>query len=183
MSRGLSIDIDGEGIRALADVFDATDAQVKAAMRSTYAKMGRWLRTHSLRGLSVHLRIQPKILRSRVRAFRLQHGIGNTGEGAKVWYGLRAIALSRLKPKQTSKGVRAAGGRFVEGAFIAPLHGRNQVLKRVGKARLPVRIVYADIADASMVYIEDELIGTTAFDGQFFKFLEHELRWRTRILK
>jgi len=180
---GLSIDIDGRGIQSLVDVFGATEAQVQAAMRSTYAKMARWLRTQSLKGLSAKLRIQQKVLRSRLRTYRMQHGIGNTGEGAKVWYGLRDIPFTRLQPRATGKGVRAAGGRFEEGAFIARLHGHPQVLKRVGKERVPLRIVYAEISDEATIYIEDELVGTALFDAQFYKLLEHELRWRTRILK
>lgn len=183
MARGLSIDIDGRGIESLASQFAATDTQVEAALRSTYNRMGRWLQTRAMRGLSAKLRIQQKVLRSRVRAFRLQGGIGQRGAGAKVWFGLRPIPFMRLNAKESGKGVRAAGGRFVEGAFIADFHGRRQVLKRDGKARLPVHIVYADIVDDSNVYIEDELVGVAAFDVQFFKFLEHELKWRTRILK
>lgn len=183
MASGLTVDIDPRGITSLVDMFGATEKQVQAAMRSTYNKMARWLRTQSVRGLSKRLRIQQSILRSRLRTYRMQNGVGGDGAGAKVWYGLNPIPFMRLKPRETSKGVRAAGGRFEEGAFIARMHGREQVLKRVGKSRLPLRIVYADIQDDAVVYIEDNLVGTSAFDAQFYKFLEHELRWRTRILK
>ena len=180
---GLSVDIDGRGIQSLIDAFGATEPQVQAAMRSTYGKMAKWCRTMSLRGLSTRLRIPQKILRSRLRTYRMQRGIGNTGEGAKVWYGLKDIPFSRLSPRETAKGVRAAGGRFEEGAFIAKLFGRPQVLKRVGKNRVPLRVVYAEVSDEAITFIEDNLVGTAAFDAQFYKLLEHELRWRTRILK
>lgn len=183
MARGLSVEIDGRGVQALVDAFGASEAQVQAAMRSTYGKMARWLRAQSLKGLSAKLRIQQKLLRSRLRTYRMQHGIGNTGEGAKVWYGLRDIPFIRLQPRETAKGVRAAGGRFEDGAFIASLHGSPQVLKRIGKSRVPLRIVYAEIQDDAVTYIEDELVGTAVFDAQFYKILEHELRWRTQILK
>lgn len=183
MSKGLSVDIDGESIRALANAFEATDAQVEAAMRSTYAKMGRWLRARAMRGLSSKLRIRQKILRARVKTFRLQGGIVDGGAGAKVWFGLRPISLMRLNARESGKGVRADGGRYIEGAFIATLNGRPQVLRRTGPGRLPIEVVGADIDDEATVYIEDDLIGTAEFDSQFFKFLEHEIRWRTRILK
>lgn len=178
----LTVDIDGRGIDALADAFGATEKQVQAAMRSTYAKMARWLRTQSVRGLSSRLKIQQKILRSRIRTYRLQHGMDN-GEGMKVWYGIKDIAFARLNPRQNARGVRAQGGRFEQGAFIANLYGRRQVMKRIGKERVPLRIVYAEIADESVTYIEDTLVGTALFDAQFYKFLEHELKWRTSILK
>jgi len=180
---GLDVDIDPESLRALINAFGATEAQFEAAMRSTYGKMGRWLRSRAVRGLSSKLRIKQKILRGRVKSFRLQGGITGGGQGSKVWFGLRPVSLMRLSAKQTAKGVRADGGRFIEGAFIANFHGRPQVLKRVGKDRFPLEIQHADIAEPSTVYIEDELIGTAEFDAQFFKFLEHELRWRTQILK
>lgn len=183
MSKGLSVDIDGESLNALAYSFEATQEQVEASLRSTYAKMGRWLRTRAMRGLSSKLRIKQKILRSRVKTFRLQGGIMLGGEGAKVWFGLRSISLMRLNARESGNGVRADGGRFIKGAFIANVGGRPQVLKRRGADRLPVDIQMADIADESIVYIEDELIGSAEFDRQFFKFLEHELKWRTRILK
>jgi len=179
---GLRIDIEGQGIVALAHAFGATEKQVQAALRSTYGKMGRWLRTQSVRGLSAKLKIPQKILRQRVRTYRMQGGVAGDGAGAKVWYGIRDISFARLKPRETSGGVKAMGGRFEKGAFIAKLYGRDQVLKRVGRERVPLRVVYADIEDESITYIEDVLIGTEKFDSQFFKFLEHELKWRTRIL-
>lgn len=183
MAKGLSVDIDGDSVFALANAFGATEAQVEAAMRSTYGRMGRWLRTRAMRGLSSKLRIQQKILRARVKTFRIEGGIVNGGAGAKVWFGLRPISLMRLNARQSGKGVRAAGGRYIEGAFIANFKGRPQVLKRTGSARLPIEVQNADIADESTIFIEDELIGTAEFDSQFFKYLEHELKWRTRILK
>ena len=183
MRAGLGIEFDVEGLQAMVDAYGATEAQFTAAMRSTYGRMARWLRTQSVRGLSSQLRIPQKILRRRLRTYRLQGGVGSRGEGAKVWYGLRPIPFSALSPRETSKGVRTAGGRFEEGAFIAKLFGRLQVLKRVGKARVPLRAVYADIVDESTIYIEDNLVGTAEFDAQFFKILERELKWRTQILK
>jgi hypothetical protein len=179
----LEIDIDGRGITALADMFGATQAQIDAAMRSTYGKMARWLRTQSVRGLSSRLKIQQKILRSRIKTFRMQHGIGGGDVQAKVWYGIKDIAYARLNPKESGTGVRAQGGRFEAGAFIAKLHGRQQVLKRVGAKRVPLKVVYAEISDEAITYIEDVLVGTAMFDAQFYRLLEHELKWRTQILK
>lgn len=180
---GLRVDVKGETeLNALANQFGATEAQVQAAMRSTYGKMARWLRSASVIGLSRKLHIQQSVLRSRLRTYRMQGGISGGGE-AKVWYGLRDIPLIRLKARETSAGVVAGSGIFVEGAFIAKLFGRLQVLKRAGKSRLPLEVQYAKIYDKSVEYIEDELVGTALFDAQFFKFLQHELKWRTKILK
>lgn len=181
--RGLEIDFDVDGIKSIISQFQASEKQVTAALRTTYNRMGRWVRTRAMRGLSSELKIQQAILRSRVRSFRFQGGISKKGEGAKVWFGLRPIPLSRLNARKARGGVRAAGGRYVEGAFIANYHGRRQVLKREGRARFPVNVVYAEIAEKSQLYIEDELLGVGPFESQFLKFFEHELKWRTQILK
>jgi len=182
MRSGLNIELDADGIDDLVRQFEATPAQLEAAMRSTYGRMGRWLRTQAVRGLSQKLGIQQKILRSRVRAFRMQGGIASARVGSKVWFGLNPIPLSRLRPRKAPKGVRAQGGRYVEGAFLANIRGRQQVMRRTGPARLPLEVVYADIEDPSQVYIEDVLIGSDAFEAQFLRTLEHEIKWRTRTL-
>lgn len=183
MARPLSIEIDSRQVENLAAIFGATEDQVLSALRSTFGKMGRWLRTRSVRGLSEHLAIQQKILRQRVKAFRLAGGLSSGGDGAKVWFGLKPIPLIRLNAREVSDGVRASGGRHEKGAFIARIHGRQQVLRRKGKERVPLEVVKADISEPAQVYIEDRLIGTAEFDDQFFKILDHELKWRTRILK
>jgi hypothetical protein len=179
MAGGLEVDIDDAGIKALINVFGATEKQVQAALRSTYGKMARWLRTRAVRGLSSELAIKQKVLRARVKTFRLQGGIASGGQGMKVWFGLKPISLMRLNAKKTADGVSADGGRFVKGAFIATYNGRRTVLKRAGAARLPLVVQSADISDKAVVYVEDILIGTAEFDLMFFKIFEHELKWRT----
>src|SRR5690606_2632115 len=121
------------------------------------------------------LKIQQSVIRARVRTYRMQGGVGGDGAGAKVWYGLRPIPFSRLRPRETPSGVVTAGGLRADGAFIANLRGRKQVLRRRGAARVPLEVVMADVSDAANIYIEDELVGTAESDRQFFKLLEHEL--------
>ena len=135
-----------------------------------------------MRGLSQHLAVQQKVIRRRLKSFRLQRKAG--GSEITVWYGLDPIALIYLKAKQNKRpggGVRAYGGRFVKSAFIAAgKNGKEQVFKRRGKARLPVDKQRADIEDKAGTYIEDQLVGTAEFEARFFKTFEHELQWRTR---
>lgn len=179
MARGMWIDIDDVGLHVLVDELGATQPQLEAAMRSTYAKLGRWARGRAVRGLSATTGVQQKILRRRVKAFRMQHGIDGGG-AAKVWFGMKPIKLSHMHPRQTKEGVRADGGRFYKGAFIVNRNGRPTVFKRDGKSRLPIRELQVDIADQVQTYIEDTLVGSPEFEAQFFKLLEHELKWRTR---
>jgi len=179
MASGLNIDIDGAGIKALINVFGATEKQVQAALRSTYGKLARQLRTRAVRGLSSELAVKQKILRSRIKTFHLQGGVSSSAQGMKVWFGLKPISLMRLNAKKAADGVRADGNRYIKGAFIAKYNGRQTVLKRVGNARLPLEAQRADISDQAVVYVEDNLIGTAEFDLMFFKIFEHELKWRT----
>lgn len=177
------MDVSAPGLAQLVQDFQATEAQAEAAFRSTLNRMAQWLRTRSVRDLSGKLKLQQKILRRRLKTFRLQGGRSarNVGE-VKVWYGLNDIPLSWLKPREASGGVRAQGGRFVEGAFIAKLHGKPQVLKRVGKARVPLEVQYAAIANDAQEYIEDFVLADAEFENRFMETFTRELRWRTRIL-
>ncbi|QAU25346.1 hypothetical protein EO087_01850 [Dyella sp. M7H15-1] len=159
----------------------ATESQAERALRSTMSKMAAWLRVRSVKGLSGHLKIQQKVLRRRLRTYRMQSSLGSawrTGN-MKVWYGLNPIPFADLHPKQTATGVRADGGREVKGAFIARVRGRPRVFKRTGTARLPLVEEKVPLYDPAIVYIEDVLIGTALFDAHFMTLFEHELTWRT----
>ncbi len=175
----IDLQIDTESLRQVALDLAATDAQAKQALNSTLGKMAGWLRSKSVKGLSQHLAVQQKVIRRRLKSFRLQRRAD--GSEVTVWYGLDPIALIYLQARQGKDGVKAYGGRFVKSAFIAP--GRNdsrQVFKRRGKARLPIDKQRADIEDKSTTYIEDQLLGTSEFEARFFKTFEHELQWRMR---
>lgn len=166
--------------QAIADL-SATEDQVRKALNSTMGKMASWLRTRAVKGLSAELKLQQKILRYRLRQYRLRGRVSISGVdgAAKVWFGLNDIPLARLKPKQTKEGVTAMGGRSVKGAFIANMFGRPQVLKRVGKARFPLQVQKAEIATASTKYIDHDLVANIEFDRKFLEIFERELKWRT----
>jgi hypothetical protein len=176
----IDLDIDAESLKGVVLDLAATEAQAEKALNSTLVKMASWLRSKSVKGLSQALTIQQKVIRRRLKSFRLQRRAG--GSEITVWYGLDPIALINLQAKKSGAGVRAYGGRFVKSAFIAPgANGTKQVFKRRGKARLPIDKQRADIEDKASTYIEDQLVGTAEFEARFFKTFEHELQWRTQI--
>lgn len=157
----------------------ATESQVQKALNSTLGKMAAWLRGRSVKDLSSALAIQQKVLRRRLKLFRLKRN--GSGSEITVWYGLDPIAMIYLQAKQNKQGVRAYGSRFVKSAFIAQgRNGNRQVFKRRDKARLPVDKQRAEIEDKASTYIEDNMLGTADFEAQFFKIFEHELQWRTQ---
>ena len=178
----LTIAVDSGGLsRAILDL-KATDPQARKALNSTMNKMAAWVRTRSVRGLSDTVKIQQKILRARVRTYRMQGSIGQAQvDGSmKVWFGLNAVPWAKLNPRATRKGgVSAAGGRHDSEAFIAHYGGRPQVLKLIGKERVPLMVMKAEIAQESENYIEHFVLASAEFDNQFLKTFERELKWRT----
>jgi hypothetical protein len=157
----------------------ATEAQAKKALNSTLRKMATWLKTRSLKGLSKTLQIQQKVMRRRLKSFRLKSTA--TGSSITIFYGLNPVALIYLQAKKGGGGIVASGGRSVSGGFIAKTPGGGQqVFKRIGSARLPIAKQSADVQEPSENYLEHQL-DAAAFEAQFFKTFEHELQWQTRI--
>ena len=168
----IELKISEQGISQIVDELGATPAQCKKALRSTLSKMARWMETRTRKGLSAELQIQQKIIRRRLK----KSSIVATGSGfsIKLWYGLNDVSLIHLGARETKSGV-TAGRRKVEGAFIA----KGQVFKRTGKSRLPIDKQVVKIQAKANNYLDDA-ISQSAFDDQFFKTFEHELKWQMR---
>lgn len=181
MSR-IDLEVDINQLQQIVNDLSANEAQIRKALNSTLSKMADWLKSKSVKGLAAELQIQQNIIRRRIKRFNIVRN--SAGSEIRVFYGLNPISLIYLNPQKRGKGVKAHGGRFVSGGFIAPAprsSSSKQVFKRKGSARLPIQKQVADIKDQSDVYIEDELLGTQEFDAQFLKYFEHELKWQTRI--
>lgn len=178
----LSVSVNGQELETLIFELRATREQAQKSLYSTMVKMAAWVRTRSLRGISEKVQIQQKILRQRVKTFRMGGPLSHatTDRSVKVWYGLNAVPWARLNPRATKKGgVTASGNRHDAEAFIAMSHGRKQVFKRMGRDRLPLEVVKADIEPEAMKYIELFVLASAEFESQFLKVFERELRWRT----
>ncbi|AWM89121.1 hypothetical protein C4E04_11925 [Microvirga sp. 17 mud 1-3] len=177
----IELDLEAQGIQSAILDLQATEAQVAKALNSTLGKMAAWMRSRSVKGLSSELQVQQKIIRRRLKSFRMKRTAD--GSSITVWYGLDPIALIYLGARQTKQGV-VAGKHKVDGAFIRTgRNGSRQVFKRRGAARLPLDKQRLDIEDKANTYLEDKVIGDVAFETQFQKTFEHELQWRTRTQK
>lgn len=175
----ISVNIDARDLERAALELQATKPETERALRSTLRKMATWVRARSVKGLSKTLEIQQKVIRRRLRSIKARNTPG--GAQVSIWYGLNPIALIHLQARQNSAGVRASGGRFVQSAFIP---GRvKQVFKRKGKERLPLEKQTTEIQAAAEHFLDDGLLNSEAFETQFFKTFEHELRWQTRKQK
>ncbi|WP_441228012.1 phage tail protein [Tardiphaga sp. 20_F10_N6_6] len=175
----VDLDLSAMGIQEVISDLNATEQQTERALKSTLVKMAAWLKTRSIRGLSQALEIQQKLLRRRLKTFKLRKS--GDGQSITVWYGLDQIALIYMRPKKRARGVSADGNRYVPGGFIAKgRNGAQQVFKRRGKERLPLDKETAAIQDQANTFLEDKLIGAQEFETQFMKVFERELKWRTR---
>jgi len=177
----IDLDIHADRLSQLQVDLQATDTEVRQALRSTLGKMARWMRTQSARGLSKELNLKQKAIRKRLKSFRVKTK-GNQTE-VTVWYGLDPIDYMDLAPRQTLAGV-SAGSRRVPGAFIANARGgTRKVFKRKGPGRLPVEKQVVEIRDKADVWIEDQMLGSQQFDERFLTIFERELEWRTQKRK
>lgn len=174
----VSLDVQALGLdRVIADL-DATAAQADKALASTLVRMAGWLKARSVKGLSKELAIQQKVVRRRLKSFRVKRS--PSGSSITIWYGLDPVALIYLGARETGTGV-TAGKHKRQGAFIARgKNGGSQVFKRTGKSRLPLEKQVLDVNDKAATYLEDSLIGGAEFEAQFYKTFERELQWRTR---
>lgn len=175
----VNLDLDMRGLDALIIELNGTQKQVDRALSSASTKMAAWIRTRSARGLSAHLKLQQKIIRRRLKSFRAV----KTADGyqIKVWYGLDPVALIHMGARKTKTGVTASGHKR-DGAFIASGKGGRQVFKRRGSGRLPIEKQTLNIGDTGHEYLE-KMADSAQFTEQFFKFFEHELKWRTQTQK
>lgn len=177
----IDLDIHADRLSQLQVDLQATDTEVRQALRSTLGKMARWMRTQSARGLSKELDLKQKAVRKRLKSFRAR--IKGKHIEVKIWYGLDPIDYMDLSPRQTLAGV-SAGRRRVPGAFIANARGgTRKVFKRKGSGRLPIEKQVVEISDQAGVWIEDEMLGSQQFDERFLTIFERELEWRTQKRK
>jgi hypothetical protein len=179
----LNIAVNADGLNQLIANLQATEDQARKALYSTMVKMAAWVRTRAIRGMSERVKIQQKILRQRVRTYRMGGRLSHaTSDGSmKVWFGLNAVPWGQLQPRATrTGGVSASGGRHDPKAFMGRYGGKEQVLKRAGKERTPLVVVKAEIADEATEYIEEFVIASIEFETHFLTVFERELKWRTQ---
>lgn len=180
----LELQIDPRQLDQLVADVQATDAQVRKALRSTVGKMSTWLRTRAARALSAELQVKQKVLRHRLKNIRLKNSPAGAVGG--LWLGLNELDFVHLGgAAQDAQGVRFRSQRF-RGAFLGPKPGEisgklgGRAFKRKGPERLPLEKVGLPIEQAANSALQTDVMEWEKFQAQFFKVLERELRWRTR---
>lgn len=180
----IDLQIDLARVDQLVAEVNATDDQVRVALRSTVSKLSTWLRTRATRAMSAELQIKQQVLRFRLKNIKLKKAPNGAVGG--VWLGLNDLDFVYMGgASQDQQGVEFRGRSF-GGAFMGPRPGTisgklaGMAFKRTGSGRLPIEKVGLPIQDEADKALESEVMEWGAFQAQFFKVLEHELKWRTR---
>lgn len=181
----IQLNLDASALQLVADELDATEKQVKLAMRSTVSRMSSWLRVRAGRAIRAETKLRAELLRKRLKNIKLKYAGDGTIGG--VWIGLNPIDLKYLMPEQDGLGVTAGPSgahESYEGAFMGPRPGtlasklRGGVYARKGKARLPIVRLGMPIQDKANKALEASVF--EGFEEQFMKVFEREMKWRTQ---
>lgn len=171
----IHLDIRAEGMQSIIDTLQPTGKQADKALKRTVARMAKWLSTRTVRGLGKELQLTQKIIRRRLKKSKVV--TVNGGYSIRLFYGLNDVALIHLNARQTKTGVTASK-RQVKSAFISK--SKHQVFKRTSKARLPLQKQVDVIKSKADTYIESSEFNSSQFEAQFYKNLEHELKWQMK---
>lgn len=180
----IDLRIDQTRLDGVVREINATDDDVRKALRSTVSKLSTWLRTRATRALSAELQVKQKVLRIRLKNIRLKKAPSGVAGG--VWIGLNDLDFVHIGgARQDRQGVNYKGRKFGK-AFLGPKPGEvsgklgGRAFKREGVKRLPIEKVGLPIQDEANKALESDVMEWGRFVDQFFKVFERELRWRNR---
>ena len=103
---------------------------LKEILRLAMDETAMWANKESAKELGQALSVPYPAMRKRIKAKRVGRGMS-----ARIWYGINALDLKYLKPKQNGSGVTTKA-KTVPGAFIGSYEKLNShVYKRTGEKR------------------------------------------------
>ena len=132
MSQSGPITFDISELEKVAASLVLDENEVKEILRLAMDDTAMWANKESAKDLGRALNVPYPAMRKRIKAKRAGQG-GN----ARIWYGINAIGLKYLKPKEDGSGVTTTA-KSVPGAFIVPKLN-SHVFKRTGEKRAMTR--------------------------------------------
>lgn len=106
-------------VSEFVDDIDILDDRVRSAVNSALVKTGRWLVTHSVRGIAKEVGIKQKPIKDRFRVERVSDGV-------RIWVGLLEIDLNKAGvTTQNAAGVKGSGGQY-DRAFKRVIYGSDE---------------------------------------------------------
>ncbi|WP_036230130.1 hypothetical protein [Marinobacterium jannaschii] len=121
---GIDISVDiGEINQQLTVGLQDLRAQVEKAIGRAITKVGRWLRTHSVREIGRVLQIKQSVLR---RRFRFHETGKGSAKQLSIWVGLLTVAAHDAgRAVQNAAGVAVRGRQF-DSAFIQRIYSSDE---------------------------------------------------------
>ena len=132
MSAPGPITFDVSELEKVAASSGLTPDEVKEILRLAMDDTAMWANKESAKDLGRALSVPYPVMRKRIKAKR-----SGKGKDARIWYGINALGLKYLKPKQDGSGVSTTA-KSVPGAFIVPKLN-SHVFKRTGEKRTMTR--------------------------------------------
>lgn len=168
MTKLVTLSGDTSGLFSLAEQLAAAPAQILNASQRAVRKVARAAMVRARRQIAAHNQLPVRVVTRRMFINRSQ----TDPLTYHIWFGTQPITAVGLgEPKQNKRGVRV-GKHLFEGAFVAPLAGKTQVLRRTDEAavaagrdkhgqarrgRLPIEVVRVEIdTDHAAAVLENE---------------------------
>ena len=170
-SQSLIFDIDADELDSLGASIGATASEIERAYKRALARTRVTMQARSNRLIRDSMDARSiRGVKKRMQAHQ-KPGLSSTGAGfgeLKLWYGLNAMPLNRLKGrvsrlgnKRSPKGAifrsKKLGDHEFEDGFIARMNGQRSIYMRDGPERFPASQAKIDIADNLHVDIEDNV--------------------------
>lgn len=150
-NKGL-LDFDYSDFRKVKEWAGITMEELKEAVRLATMDTASWANKESAKDLGRELKVPYPAMRKRIKVKRRMITAGGSLATARIWYGINAVSLKYLKPKQDSSGVTTTA-TTVPGAFISQKMKQN-VFKRKGDARLPIEKQTLDVEDRAATFLQ-----------------------------
>lgn len=149
-NRGL-LDFDFGDFAKVKDWAGITMEELKEAVRLATQDTASWANKESAKDLGQELKVPYPAMRKRIKVKRRMTTFAGSLATARIWYGINAVSLKYLKPKQDGAGVNTTAMN-VPGAFISEKLKKN-VFKRKGDARLPIEKQTLDVEDKAASFL------------------------------
>lgn len=121
--------IDWKELHNAAEKMGLTGQDVNNMLRLAMDDTAKWANKQAAKRLGQTLKVPYPAIRKRVKAKK-----SGQDRDANVWFGLNAVSLRYLKPKEDSSGVTTTA-KSVPGAFIGGYKLNLGVFKRTGEKR------------------------------------------------
>lgn len=170
-NRGL-LDFDFGDFRKVKEWAGITMEELKEAVRLATADTASWANKESAKDLGQELKVPYPAMRRRIKVKRRMMTFDGSLATARIWYGINAVSLKYLKPKQDGVGVTTTA-KAIPGAFIARTMKGN-VFKRTGPERLPIEKQTLDVEEKAASFLANtfEPKVSAYFMDRFFFYVD-----------